>query len=691
VQVAAMTSDLGDLPELDIEGVVHDLAIDAAGVGIFDWNLVTGELRWDDRLLEIFDTDRESFGGTIEAFNAFVHPEDLPRTTHELDRALADCDEFLLEYRVPLRDGTVRWVAARGRVLCGEGGTAVRLIGAAFDNTATVDSEARVSRVLEAMPSAFFHLDPQWRFGYVNAEAERLLGRPRDQLVGGTIWELFPAAVGSDFETFYRGAMESGQPVTFEAYYPEPLDAWYEIRSWPSPDGLSVYFLDITERRRSTEAAEAAARRTTLLAQVSEQLAGTLETEEGVGRLASLIVPTFADWCVVTLVRDAGSEVEDWRRNLQDVGWWHASGELLPAVEEYSRHRLAALTDESFIAQSLRTGRPVVIPGNARQAVLGVMRHGTAQEQLDLLDPLHGVVVPLKARGRIVGLVTLFRGSDGRAYDSDDLETLQEVATRAGLALDNARLFAQQRDLAEGLQRSLLTAPPETDDLQVVVRYEPAGAAAQVGGDWYDAFLQRDRATILVVGDVVGHDVEAAAAMGQVRSLLRGIAVHSGEGPAAVLSGLDLAMQTLQTATTATAVVVRIEQDDEAHDSGTTNLRWSNAGHPPPLVINPDRSVTELANDGADLLLGLDPDTDRAESVTTVQRGATVFLYTDGLVERRGQPIDAGIALLRSVLEELAPRDLDVGSLCDEVLHRLVPDRAEDDVALVAVRLHPQG
>src|SRR5690242_3644309 len=105
-----MTSDLGDLPEFDIDGVVHDLAIDAAGVGIYDWNVVTDELRWDDRLLEIFGTDRESFGGTIEAFNAFVHPEDLPRVSHEIERALAACDEFLLEYRVPLRDGTVRWV-----------------------------------------------------------------------------------------------------------------------------------------------------------------------------------------------------------------------------------------------------------------------------------------------------------------------------------------------------------------------------------------------------------------------------------------------------------------------------------------------------------------------------------------------------------------------------------------------------
>ena len=685
-----MTPDIDEPQELDVESVILALAMDAAGVGIFDWNLATGELRWDDRLLELFGQSRETFGGTIEAFNELVHPEDLPRVSHELERAVEECDDFTLEYRVGLQHGDVRWVSARGRVLCNGAGKPIRLLGAAFDDTATKDGDARVSRVLEAMPSAFFHLGRDWRFGYVNAEAERLLGKPRDELVGGSIWELFPAAVGTEFDTSYRRAMDTGETVMFEAYYPEPLDAWYEVRTWPSPDGLSVYFLDITQRRQAQEAAEAASRRTTLLAQVTEQLATTLETEESVGRLASLLVPSFADWCVVTVVRDTNGDVDDWRRSLEDVGWWHAESDLLPVVEAYSRHRLPALTDESFIAQALRTSRPVVMPGNARDAVLGVMAESDAQDLIRRLDPAHGAVVPLRARGRIVGLVTLFRGSSGAPYGSQDLDTLREVAARAGLALDNARLFAAQRDLAEGLQRSMLTAPPEPDHLQVVVRYEPAGQTAQVGGDWYDAFLQRNGATMIVVGDVVGHDVQAAAAMGQVRSLLRGIAVHSGDGPAEVLSGLDRALQTLQATTTATAVVARLEQDEEERDRELTRVRWSNAGHPPPLVINPDRSLVELVTHEADLLLGLEPEVPRVESVVTVERGATVFLYTDGLVERRGQLIDDGISLLRSVLQELAQQDLDLDTLCDQVLARMVPDRAEDDVALVAVRLHPQ-
>jgi serine phosphatase RsbU (regulator of sigma subunit) len=191
----------------------------------------------------------------------------------------------------------------------------------------------------------------------------------------------------------------------------------------------------------------------------------------------------------------------------------------------------------------------------------------------------------------------------------------------------------------------------------------------------------------VVIGDVVGHDTAAAAAMGQVRSLLRGIAVHSGEGPAAVLRGVDRVMETLQVDTTATAVIARLEHTPEESGRGTTRFRWSNAGHPPPMVINPDGTVTALAPADPDLLLGLDPTTARTESVVTLERGATVMLYTDGLVERRSQPLDAGLTRLAQVLTELAACDLTLDETCDRLLRRMLPERRDDDVALVAVRL----
>lgn len=668
--------------------LVLELAVDAAQIGTFDWDLTTGELRWDDRVLELFGRDRESFDGTIEDFNAAVHPEDLPRVTELLTAAVESRGDYAAEYRVLLPGGQVRWISARGRALAGESGAAVRLLGAAFDTTAVQEGEARVARVLEAMPTAFFHLDAEWRFGYVNAEGERLLQRSRGELVGGVLWELFPEAVGSDFERYYRQAVATGEPVAFDAYYPEPLHAWYEVRAWPTPDGLSVYFVDVTQRHLAQQQVERNARRSDLLATVTAELSGTLEVETALRRLAPLIVPELADWCVTTLVEDDGHR--DWRHSLRDVGWWHRDEELLGTLQRYVEIRLDALSSPAFVPRALASAEPIVVNQGAAAAVCSVLGWGEAQFLTRRLAPESAAVVRLLGRDRTVGLLSLFRGASREAFTHDDVVTLKELAARAGLALDNARLFAEQQELAEGLQRSLLTAPPEPEHVEVAVRYEPAAEAAQVGGDWYDAFIQRHGETMVVVGDVVGHDTAAAAAMGQVRSLLRGIAVHSGEGPAEVLRGVDLAMQTLRLATTATAVVARLEQTAADRLEGVTRLRWSSAGHPPPMVVTPAGEVSMVGLGESDLLLGFDPDARRREGVVRLAHGSTVLLYTDGLFERRGEAIDDSLLRLRAAMTALAAERPTLDELCDRLIERMLPERPEDDVALVAVRLRPE-
>jgi PAS domain S-box-containing protein len=675
--------------EVEASRTRSELAIDAAGIGSFDWDLATGRLAWDDRLIDLFGYTRADFADTIEAFNARLHPDDLPRVRHLLEESIASCGSYEAEYRVVRPDGETRWVEARGVTLCDEAGRPTRVLGAAYDTTAVRAGEARVARVLESMSAAFFALDRAWRFTYVNAEAERVLGRSRDELIGGAIWDLFPATAGSDFEFFYRRAVETGRPETFEAYYPAPLDAWYEVRAWPGPDGLSVYFLDISDRRAAQEQVERAAMRAGLLADVASELAGTLDAEEAVARLSRLVVPALADWCIVTLVEGDG-ETPDWRR-IRDIGCWHVDPGRRELVERYAAVRKAALTERSFLGRALATGRRAVISSGATEAIEAVLAPGEARALLRELAPETAAVLPLRAHGRTLGLLTLFSSAASPHPAHRDVSAAAEVAARAGLALDNARLYAEQRRLAEALQRSLLTAPPEPDHMHVVVRYEPATEVAQVGGDWYDAFLQRDGAMVLVIGDVVGHDTEAAAAMGQVRGLLRGIAATTGDGPAAVLARLDAAMELLEVGTTATAVVARFEQTADERCSGVTRLRWSSAGHPPPIAIAPDGTVTVLTGPvpgDADLLLGIDPETGRTECEVALDRGSTVLLYTDGLVERRGQSLDEGLARLTAALRELAGRELD--DLCDEVVARLLPERPDDDVAIAAVRLHPQ-
>ena len=664
----------------DAQGELLDLARAAAGIGTFDWDLATGALVWDDRLLELFGLDETTFDRTIEGFNARLHPEDVDRVTGLLQHAIDTCGDYEAEYRISQADGSERWIAARGRALCDEHGVTDRVLGAAWDVTDRRHAQNRVVDVLEDMAVGFIAMDHDWVMTMVNTEGERIAGQHRDRLVGTNFWTAFPATVGSEFETSYRQAATTGEPVAFDAFYPEPLNIWVEVRAVPNRTGLQLYFLDVTERVKLQQ-------RNELLSNVTRELTGTLDAEEAVARLAALVVPELADWCLVSLVQD--EQHTNFRRSLRDVGFAHANPQQLPLVAEYADVRIPALLDGSFVERALASGRSVVIPHGATERISALFPAGRAQDLIEQLAPEAFAVLPLRGRGRTAGLLSLFRGPGRGAIPAEDLATAADIAARAGLALDNARLYREQRGLAEGLQRSLLTPPPEPDHVQVVVRYAPAAQAAQVGGDWYDAFLQPGGATVLVIGDVVGHDTQAAAAMGQVRTIVRTIGAQDSHGPAEILRRADTVMETLMIGTVATVAVARLEQTPEEEQRGVTRVRWSNAGHPPPFVINPDGTVHPLVGLKPELLLGVRPDAQRREYEAVLDRDSVVILYTDGLVERRDQDLDAGLLRLHDALEKLAGRDLD--ELCDELLARLLPGNADDDVALVAVRLHPQN
>jgi PAS domain S-box-containing protein len=531
-------------------------------------------------------------------------------------------------------------------------------------------------RMLDAMPAAFCLLDREWRFRYINAQAERLMGGPRVEFLGRTVAEAFPETVGGVFDDALRAAMRSGEPISFEAASPsEPFERWVEMRAWPEQGGLAVHFLDVTDRVRAEEAARRATARTALLASVTAELSGALDGESALGRLAQLVVPTLADGCIVTVVDREG--------RARDIGSWHRDPQRRPLLERYTEIRLDTLPLASPVGLALHSGTSAT---ELVTAVLDLMPPGPARGILQALGPETAVVVPLPAEERTVGVLTLYQ-DPGRDVADDDLETLQQVAVHAGRAIERVHRQSQQAQLAEALQRSLLTDPPEIAHATVVVRYVPAAEAARVGGDWYDAFLQRDGSAVVVIGDVVGHDTAAAASMGQLRGLLRGIAHYSGAGPAEVLRGLDEAISDMHTDTLATAAVARFERADA--EGGWTRLRWANAGHPPPLVLEPDGNVTVLGASFGDLMLGVDPAAQRCESVTTLRSGSVVLLYSDGLVERRGSTIDEGTDRLVQNLRALATRPLH--DLCDALLRQMLHGTPEDDVALVAVRIDAPG
>jgi serine phosphatase RsbU (regulator of sigma subunit) len=249
-------------------------------------------------------------------------------------------------------------------------------------------------------------------------------------------------------------------------------------------------------------------------------------------------------------------------------------------------------------------------------------------------------------------------------------------------------LYVRSRSVlraAETLQRSLLTEPVHPTGFKLAVRYVPAAHESHVGGDWYDVFDRPDGSTTLVIGDVVGHDSRAAAAMGQLRGILRGIAYAGSGGPAEMLRQLDTAIAGLGLGVMATVLVGRLERLGAPEEG--SRLRWATAGHLPPLLLTPDGTVHPLDTDLPGLLLGVDPTRLRTDHEVLLEPGSTLLLYTDGLVERRDQVFDDGIEQLVKALPELSDRSVD--DLCDELLTRLLPGIAEDDVALVAVCLRP--
>ena len=238
--------------------------------------------------------------------------------------------------------------------------------------------------------------------------------------------------------------------------------------------------------------------------------------------------------------------------------------------------------------------------------------------------------------------------------------------------------------VAEVLQRNLLGPPPQVAHLETAVRYLPATRHAEVGGDWYDAFRVPDGTTMLVIGDVAGHDAPAAAIMAQTRGMLRAVAQSVPGSPTAVLATLDRAFTNLDMHTLVTVVVATLDLRPVADGMrGPVRLCWSNAGHPPPVLIAADGTV-ELLERTPDRLLGVSPDAERVDHEVQLHPGDTLFLYTDGLVERRTVPLDDGTAWLVRELGRIGREPLD--RLCDDLVATMGAD-LDDDVALLAVRL----
>ena len=543
---------------------------------------------------------------------------------------------------------------------------------------------------LENAPDGVAVFDDEWKIRFVNEAGARLLGRVPGELAGRSLWIALPELGGTIFHSFLLHARGVGGRVTWQGYY-APAARWLTATAVSTDGRLDLYFRDagagLPERpgERSPGAApvdpdEAVDRdRLRFLAEVSESMISTLDTGETAARLAELVLPRLADWSFVAVFGEEGRPDEE--------AWAHRDRERLPDLEAYLGGRERNTGEESPLTAAFMTGEPVQLTSFDPALIDPAMPTPEVRAAWRRLDSTSCVIVPLRARSETFGGLALVNTGARPPHTELEIAVAVEVARRAGLALDNSRLYGRQLKVAETLQHSLLTPPPQPDDLEIAVRYRPAATNMHVGGDWYDAFLQPDGGTLLVIGDVVGHNVDAAAAMGQIRSILRGIAYDRPDSPARVLARVDRVMTGLQITTMATALVARIEQTPDEFRQGKRRLRWSSAGHLPPLVLHTDGGVEVLESE-PERLLGAESTDPRSDHLAPLRAEDIVVFYTDGLVEHGRSGIDDGIARLTGVLGGLTGRS--VGDVCDELLNRIVSGRSDDDIAILAVRCGDQ-
>ncbi|MCU1452710.1 MAG: Stage sporulation protein [Acidimicrobiales bacterium] len=451
---------------------------------------------------------------------------------------------------------------------------------------------------------------------------------------------------------------------------------------------------DITERRMVDEmkesllarehqarlAAEAARERVAFLAAASASLSASLDPAVTLESLARLLVPHLCDVCFIDLLDEEGRLVE--------AAAGHHDADALALVRELRRRR-SALGDQGGIW----SGQRVALTGEAE--MVADIRDEDYRRVTD--DPQHlqlmrrfgarsGAAVPLVARGRVLGVLTLICVGERRRFSAEDLPLVEDLGRRAAMAVDNARLYESRNRVARTLQRSLLPpALPTIAGIEVAARYRVAEAETEIGGDFYDVFEVSDGAWAVVIGDVCGRGPEAAAITGLMRHSVRAAAVHESR-PSRILSQTNEAvLGQIDDTRFCTAAMLRL------HPPGlrgrSARITASSGGHPRPLVVHPDGRVEWI--DCAGTLLGVLPKPTLVDATVVLPRGSSVVLFTDGVTEARRGPEQFGESRLIEALSSGAELSAEALAARIEAAVADFQDHGNDDLAVLVVRVAP--
>ncbi|MFF8844254.1 SpoIIE family protein phosphatase [Streptomyces sp. NPDC015127] len=584
------------------------------------------------------------------------------------------------------RDGTVFDCGFRVFPLTGPGDSVTMALSSRGDELDRVKTNlAFLDALFETCPIGLVMLDQDLRFLHLNQALADMDGLTIEEHLGRRVDDVVTTSDGGAFLRLLHQVAEQGRPVVGalvgmrSAGHPD-RDQVRSVSFFPlsgavgSRPGIGGLLLDMTDREQAVVEATAARQRLDLLDRASRSIGNTLDVMVTAQELVDAAVPAFSDASVVELV-EWRDEHEMFDPSLPLATRRIASGTTLPppAPELVGGLEHVSYPPGSTVHQMVSTGRPVCVPVDDDFVTRTVAYPSRARLLVD--SGLSRILMaPLIARGTVQGIAMFGRSAERPAFTEADTALAGELASRAALCLDNARLYSRVQDIALTLQRALLPAAPGASPyVDVAHRYVPGSRATEVGGDWYDVINQPGNRVALVVGDVMGHGVSAAAAMGRLRITAKAIARHVRE-PAVLLAELDACAQEAGIELATCLYLV--------YDADTGHARIASAGHPPPMVARPDGRV-DIIDDVLGVPLGVGGHTFGTTDID-VPDGAVLALYTDGLVEARGQDLDEGLAALRTELSR-APMPLE--AMADHVIDDLLPDPLSDDTVLVLARV----